>query len=214
MPKKMTNQQEAFCQHFVMHGNPREAYKAAGYSWQNMKPETFRVQAEKLKARPAIALRIEELRTRLKERADHVFDITADRILQELASIGFVNFLDFVHVNEATGEAKVDLRKIKRHHGAAISSYKVKTYPERGADGEFETVKEIEFKLMDKKGALVELGKYAGVLSDRVVHEHTVKFEAIKDASAQLDAGIDQHLARFGEAPGAHPAQVGSRSTH
>jgi phage terminase small subunit len=211
---KLTPKQEAFAQHYALHGDGLAAYKAAGYSWTRMKPDTLRVKAHEVFANGNVSVRIAELQERIKERAEHVFDITADRILQELASIGFVNFLDFVHVNEATGEARVDLRKIKRHHGAAISSYKVKTYPERGADGEFETVKEIEFKLMDKKGALVELGKYAGVLSDKVVHEHTVKFEAIKDASAQLDAGIDQHLARFGETPGAHPAQVGSRSTH
>lgn len=201
-PSGLTDKQEAFAQHYAINGDAIEAYKAAGYSWQNMKSETVRVRAAEVAANSTVSVRIAELQQRVSERALKRFDITADRILQELAAIAFVNFMDFVDVNPHSGEAKVDLRKIDRMQGAAIGTYKVKTYPEKGMDGEFETVKEVEFKLLDKRAALVDLGKHVGLFKEKVQHEH--KF--VDDAATDFDSRLADVITRAATA--SNPQQL------
>lgn len=201
-PSGLTAKQEAFAQHYAIHGDTLAAYKAAGYSWQNMKPAVMSVEGNKVLNTPKVSLRVAELQRRVKERAEKRFDITAGRILQELAAIAFVNFMDFVEVNPTSGEAKVDLRKIDRMQGAAIGTYKVKTYPEKGMDGEFETVKEVEFKLLDKRAALVDLGKHVGMFKEKVQHEH--KF--VDDAATDFDSRLAGLVA--GAAAASNPQQL------
>lgn len=201
-PSGLTDKQEAFAQHYAIHGDAIAAYKAAGYAWEKMKPETLRVKAAEVAANGTVAVRLAELQSRVKDRAEKRFDITADRILQELAAIAFVNFMDFVDVNPHSGEAKVDLRKIDRMQGAAIGTYKVKTYPEKGMDGEFETVKEVEFKLLDKRAALVDLGKHVGLFKEKVQHEH--KF--VDDAATDFDSRLAGLVA--GAAAASNPQQL------
>lgn len=201
---KLTKKQEAYAQHYAIHRDAKEAYKAAGYSWKRMQPESFRVTATKLASKPTVALRIAELQKRIKDRAEHVFDITAERILQELAAIGFANMKDFMKVDEG-GQPELNLSDLQRHQWAAIGEITIEDI-ETGA----RTGKRTKFKLLDKKGALVELGKYVGIVSEK--HEHTHKHEFIDDAASQLDAGIDIHLARARSGAGIAATSDGSSS--
>lgn len=89
----------------------------------------------------------------MKDRAEHVFDITADRILQELASVGFANLRDFFQL-DGNGAPQLALDRAARHQWAGLAKVTVE---------ETRTSKRAELKLLDKKGALIEHGKHAGL---------------------------------------------------
>lgn len=174
----LTSKQEAFAQHYALHGDAIEAYKAAGYSWKRMKKETLRVKAAELVAHGTVSVLIAELQARKRERAEHVFDITADRILQELAAIGFANMQDYVRV-DGDGQPSLDFSNLKRHQWAAIGEVTIEDI-ETGQ----RTGKRTKFKLLDKKGALVELGKYVGVFEK---DKTDVNINIVSDAATDFD---------------------------
>ena len=59
---KITQLQENFCQCIVDGLNETEAYKAAGYSFENMQPDTVYQAASRLAANCKVIARIQELR--------------------------------------------------------------------------------------------------------------------------------------------------------
>lgn len=65
--RKLTPKQENFCLAYLETGNASEAYRRA-YDSKNMKPESINVNASKLLADAKIALRIENLRTPVREK--------------------------------------------------------------------------------------------------------------------------------------------------
>lgn len=183
---QLTKRQEAFAQHYALHGNATEAYKAAGYSWKRMKNNTLSVEAAKLAARPKVSLRIAELKAHVAYRAEHIFNITADRILQELAAIGFANMQDYIRV-DLDGQPILDFSSLQRHQWAAVGEVTIEDI-ETGQ----RTGKRSKFKLLDKKGALVELGKYVGLFekdnAQRVPNINIIEAPAISDADTDTDA--------------------------
>ena len=99
------------------------------------------------------------------------FDITADKVLQEIAALGFASMKDFLVLGE-DGSAKVDWSKLSPEQAKAISEVTIDEYQERGPNDEdgkptFETVKRIRFKLHDKKGSLELLGKHLKLFTDK-----------------------------------------------
>jgi phage terminase small subunit len=186
---RLTNKQEAFAQHYAIHRNSVEAYKAAGYSWKRMKNNVLSVKAAEVLANGKVSVRVDELLRIKKERANHVFEITADKILQELAAIGFANMQDYMRVDDK-GEPILDFSDLKRHQWAAVGEITVEDIVTGQRTG-----KRTKFKLLDKKGALIELGKHAGVIEDTVNHKHSIiEAPAIEAAESDTDA-----LRRFEE---------------
>ena len=87
-------------------------------------------------------------------------EITADRVVQELAKIGFANIGDYVNT---TGTAPfIDLSAMTREQAAALSEITVDEYTE-GRGEEAREVKRVKVKLCDKRAALVDLGKHIGM---------------------------------------------------
>jgi phage terminase small subunit len=103
------------------------------------------------------------------------FDITSERILQEIAALGFANMKDYLTFGE-NGEVNVDWTKLTEEQAKAIAEVTIETYPERTGksdeDGKpvFEEVKRIRFKLHDKKGSLELLGRHHKLFTDNVAH--------------------------------------------
>jgi len=202
---KLTPKQEAFAQHYALHGSATAAFRAAGYTTRSAKPETVHRRAIEVMQNLKVAARIEELQLRVKERAEHVFDITADRILQELAAIGFANLQDFFTL-DAKGQPEFSVKRLGRHHWAAIGELTV---------DEIQTgnriSKRTRFKLLDKKGALVELAKHIGIDGDKQKHHD----DMIQNAADQLIAGVDQFAARLeGKLRGDEASADGTPTTH
>ena len=150
-----------------------------------------------------IARRIGELQARLQtieakatERAIDKLAVTKERILAELARIGFANMLDYVRPT-AAGDAVVNVSALSRDQAAAVQEVIVDYEAGRGDDNG--DVKRVRLKLYDKRAALVDLGKHLGLFVERrhVTTEHgdkptdelTVRLGAIVDSLDSL--GID-----------------------
>jgi len=146
----MTDKQKVFCEEYLIDLNATQAAIRAGYS-----VKTANEQGARLLANVSVQNEIEKLKAERSRRTG----ITADRVLQELARIGFVNPMDVIDPTDATvqGHANAD-------DMAAIASVKVKVIPGKYGDDGFER----EVRLHDKVKALELMGKHLGMFTDRV----------------------------------------------
>lgn len=167
--EKLTVKQEKFCHAYIETGNASEAYRQA-YDCKKMSQNAICVQASRMLDNPKIALRIDDLRAGIQNR----HQVTVDRIIDELALLGFSNMLDYMQPQD-DGTAYVDLSKLTREQAAAISEVTVDSYME-GTGEDAKPVKRVKFKLTDKRGALVDLGKHLGMfpsqVNGKIEHDH------------------------------------------
>jgi phage terminase small subunit len=155
---------EAFARAIVRGGTGRAAYGAAGYRAQGAVADAA---ASRLLGNVKVAARIAEL----KGVAAQASTIEAARVLDELAKLAFANMLDYMRVGPG-GDPVLDFSKLTRDQAAALVEVTVEDYLDgRGEDAR--KVRRVRFKLADKRGALVDLGKHLGLFKDRV--EHTGK---------------------------------------
>ena len=145
----MTDRQKIFCQEYLIDLNATQAAIRAGYS-----VKTAQEQSSRLLSNVMVQREIERLKAERSRRTG----ITADRVLQELARIGFVNPMDIIDSEDATvrNSAGTD-------DTAAIASVKVKIIPTKDGNGI-----EREVKLHDKVKALELMGKHLGMFTDKV----------------------------------------------
>lgn len=159
----MTKKQKLFVEEYLIDLNATQAAIRAGYS-----PETAgSIGSENLK-KPEIRARIDKAMAERSKRTG----ISQDRVLLELAKIGFANIKDVV--DPKTAEVLPDA---KEEDLACIQSIKVKP-------GEFGTEREV--KMYDKKGALVDLGRHLGMFKDKV------EVSGLENEKSKLDDLIDQ----------------------
>lgn len=148
MARKLTKKQQLFVDEYLIDLNATQAAIRAGYSTQT----AYSIGEENLK-KPEIKNSIE---IALAERSRRT-GISADRIINELARIAFVNPADIINFDEATVKDTAI-----RDDTATISSVKVKTIPTEDGD-----ITEREVKTYDKIKALELLGKHLGMFSDK-----------------------------------------------
>jgi phage terminase small subunit len=163
MAKNLTKKQELFVAEYLVDLNATRAAKAAGYSAKGAD-----VTGSKMLVNPKVAQEIAKKQGKRLEK----LDITAEKVLQELALLGFSNMLDYISVGE-TGAIKVDLSKLTREQAAAIQEVTVEEFTERTGEDDngkpwFENVKRVKFKLNDKRGSLELLGKHLKLFTDKV----------------------------------------------
>lgn len=156
---KMTPKQEAFARAYVETGNASEAYRTA-YAPKKMKDASIAIEACRLLDHPKVALMVKAMRDEVAAR----HSVTVDKIVKELAALGFANMLDYIRTTPE-GDAYVDLSALTREQAAAISEIVVEEYKEgRGDDAR--DIKRTRFKLTDKRAALVDLGKHLGMFKE------------------------------------------------
>lgn len=103
---KLTEKQKRFCEEYLIDLNATQSYLRAGYKAKSN--EIARVESHKLLTKPNIQQYIEELREEQSKRTE----ITADKVLEELGSVGFNRNI------ECTGRDKVKaLELIGQHLG-------------------------------------------------------------------------------------------------
>jgi phage terminase small subunit len=159
MPVLRNARQEKFAQELVKGKSGAEAYGAAGYI-------RSKVGAYRLRRLPHVAARVDEL----LERAAAKAEVTAERVLRELALIGFANMKDYARIGP-DGDPYLDFSGLTRDQAAAIVEMIVEDFKDgRGKDAR--DVRRVRFKLADKKGALVDIGRHLGMFRDRTVHEN------------------------------------------
>ena len=141
--KAIDDKKEIFCQQFMVDMSVGAAAVRAGYA---------RSHGRILLRQKRIQDRIAELRADLTKR----LQVTTDDIARELIKIGFCNIQDFIDVRDGNTVLLKTFSEIHRDKTAAISSIKVTS----SKDGDSDVT---EFKLHNKRDALVDLGRYTGM---------------------------------------------------
>lgn len=160
----MTKKQKMFIEEYLIDLNATQAAIRAGYS-----PSTAKdIGCENL-AKPNIRAHIDQA---LAERSKRT-GVNADRVVEELAKVAFVNASDIINAEDATLRADA-----APEDTAAIQSVKVKTFGEDGL--------EREIKMADKLKALELLGKHLGMFKDKL------EISGLTEEQTKLDNLVQQ----------------------
>lgn len=160
MSKKLNAKQARFVEEYLVDLNATQAAIRAGYS-----EKTAQAQSSRMLTNVIVAKAIAEQQAKRSERTE----VTQDSVVQELAKIGFANMKDYMRVG-ADGDPYLDFSELTRDQAAALIEVTVEDFKDgRGDDGR--DVRRVKFKLADKKGALVDLGKHLGMFTNK--HEHS-----------------------------------------
>lgn len=141
MPE-LSPKQRRFCREYIKDHNATQAAIRAGYAEIGA-----RQQGGRLLTNVDIQAYLEELEQEQAER----LEITADRIVQEIASVAFASITDVVEF-DANGVTLKSSNKLKKRTKAAINSVSVTVNPKTG------DVK-TQVKMYDKLNALEKLMK-------------------------------------------------------
>lgn len=141
--------QKMFCKEYLTDLNATQAAIRAGYS-----KKTARFIATENLTKPNIQ---EEIQRLMKEREKRT-EITQDRVLEELAILGYSNIKDYVVKDAATKGFVIfkDIDKITDEQARAIEAIKVNYKEGR-----------IEFKLHSKTKTIEMMGKHLGMFVDK-----------------------------------------------
>jgi phage terminase small subunit len=146
---KLTPKQQKFCEEYMIDLNGTQAAIRAGYS-----AKTAVEQSSRLLINVKIANAISELKQKLSAKTG----VTAERLINELAKIGFSNIQDYV-----SGDNLItDISKIPKEQAACIESIKtVTTVEEYGKVKNTRT--QVSIKLYSKINSIELMGKHIGL---------------------------------------------------
>ncbi|MEA2036159.1 MAG: terminase small subunit [Nanoarchaeota archaeon] len=150
--KKLTPKQAMFCKEYLIDLNATQAAIRAGYS----KKTADKIGHENL-VKPDIKSKIDD---ELSKRSKRI-EITAEKVLQEIAKMSFANMDDYITHTE-DGEAFVDLSKLTRDQAAALTEVSVDSYFDSKR-----VVKKTKIKLADKKANLQLLGQHLNLFEEK-----------------------------------------------
>ncbi len=162
MPSKaqLTPKQEAFVAQYLLDLNATQAAIRAGYSEKTATEQGSRLLTN---------VKVQEAIAKGREKTAAKLEITKERIVEELAKIGFSNMLDYMRAG-TDGDPYLDFSNLTREQAAALAEVTVEDFKDgRGEDAR--DVRRIKFKLHDKKGALVDMAKMLGFMIEK--HEHS-----------------------------------------
>lgn len=169
---KLTKKQKLFVEEYLIDLNATQAAIRAGYSSNTAKEIGY----ENL-IKPHIKSAIDKAMAERSRRTG----VNADRIIQELAKIAFLNPTDVINMNEATIKGDSN-----RDDTAAISSVKVKRIPTEDGD-----ITEREVRTYDKIKALELLGKHIGMFTDKFKVEGNIPIVIVDDLEDDEDEEFD-----------------------
>jgi len=141
--KRLTEKQKRFCEEYLIDLNATQAAIRAGYS-----EKTANEQSARLLANVKVQAYIYELRERQSRRTE----ITADRVLEELAAIAFSDRSKFSKVTD-------------RQHVSFTPTDELSDTERRSIAGIIEGRNGIEIKSYDKLRALELIGKHIGMFN-------------------------------------------------
>lgn len=160
----MTEKQKRFVDEYLIDLNATQAAIRAGYS-PNTAAEIGCENLIKPNIQNAIAKAMAERSRRT--------GVTADRVINELAKIAFVNAADIIDDESATIKPTA-----LAEDTAAIQSVKVKYFGDDGV--------EREIKLADKLKALDLLGRHLGIFKENIELKADITSEKLADIFKQI----------------------------
>lgn len=157
--RKLSPKAQHFINEYIKDGNGKQAAIRAGYA-----PKAAEVQASRLLRNVQVADAIGKHQQQLRERSG----VSADRVVEELARIGFV---DIRRVFGADG-AVLDPQQIPEDVARAVASIEVTTSTTgTGKDATTDTTTKVRF--WEKPKALHTMAHILGMLKDKVEHSGT-----------------------------------------
>lgn len=164
---KLNAKQQRFVAEYLVDLNATQAAIRAGYS-----EKTAKQIGSRLLTNVDIAAAAAEAKEKQAER----LGITADRVLQELAVVGFSDVWNY----EADENGVLSLAEnAPKEASRAVASVKHKSRTVNGKDDYSETTHEVEYRLWDKNAALTNLGRHFKMFTDVTQHEG---LDALADA--------------------------------
>jgi phage terminase small subunit len=171
MSDKLTVKQEKYVQGLFAGLSQREAYKQA-YPCRNMTDKTIDERACVLAKNSKIVTRLKILTDELKERNM----VTVEKVLAELAKVGYANGSDFARVVEKSiiedvKDEEGNIIEQKEHRYKTVEVIETDKLEENklAAIAGIKATKEgIEVKTNDKIKALELMGKYLGMFTDKI----------------------------------------------
>lgn len=167
---RITPKREQFIYDWIETNNKTEAYRR-NYKCDNISEDKINRKASELSKLPDMEGRYNEI---MKQRCEKSC-VTADRVINELAKIGFHNIEDYLEVTTREGTEGLiqgvrikDSRELKEEQKGVISSIK-------------ETREGIELKFYDKVNALTKLGDYLGIFKKDKIEVNVNNFDTLKD---------------------------------
>ncbi len=142
----LTPKQARFVQEYLVDVNSTQAAIRAGYS-----KKTAQEQSSRLLSNVMVSAAVAKEQHALGRRGE------AEKVIAELALIGFANMGDYVNLSDPD-KPMVDLSNLTPKQASAIAAV---TYEKRGIE------RRVKIKLHDKLNALVTLGKHLGLFSER-----------------------------------------------
>lgn len=168
---KLTAKQEAFINEYLIDLNATQAAIRAGYSVNN---------ADKIGSELLGKTRVSEAIAKAMAERSRRTGITADRVLTELAKLGFSNAADIINFDTAEINQSASDDDL-----ACIQSVKVKSsYSDTGG------MTEREVRMYDKKAALELIGKHLGMFKEKI--ETTI----IETSQSELSELLEQRRKR------------------
>lgn len=153
--KKLTPKQQRFVDEYMIDMNATQSYRRAGYSAKS--DRTAGVEGHKLLNKPKIQEAIQERRDAQQKRTE----VTADKVINQLAKIAFADIKDFVTWDK---EGNVILKDADKVDGTLVNE--ISSDP-----GEWGN--KFKFKRNDQLKALELLGKHMKLFTDKVEQETT-----------------------------------------
>ena len=175
---RKNSRHDRLCREYIKDLNGTRAAIAAGYAKKSAK-----VTASQLLTNPNVQALLAKL---TKKHADKL-DLSTEKVLSGLSSMGLSNMLDYIKTTE-DGGAYVDLSNLTQEQAAAIQEVTVDEYTE-GRGKAARRVKRTKFKLADKIRALELLGKYLKLFTERV---EVTGLAGLADAIAQARKRVSE----------------------
>lgn len=139
--------------------------------------------------------------------AAKTIDVDQERVLQEMAAIAFVNEYDYL-VFEKDNVGRVRARRKRLDELTREQMIAIKVYRRPGSGKE----EILDYKLRDKEGRLLDLGKKLGFFNQKLILEHRrlhihkfdlsqVPLEQLEELERQYEAVLDLGEGRTLEKP-------------
>jgi phage terminase small subunit len=157
--KKLDARESIFVAQYLVDLDPQRAALVAGYSKSMAKSKAYQwVSDSKRSPKPHVFAAVQaQIKKQLSK-----YEITADRVLREIALSAYANMEDYVQHDN--GDITPDLSRATRDQMAAVQEFTV----DRTGDGERRLVLRTKLKLHNKTENLKLLGQYLKLFIDRV----------------------------------------------
>lgn len=159
--------QRRFVDEYLIDLNATQAAIRAGYSTKRADAIGY----ENLR-KPEIQAVITE---RMDDRSKRT-EITQDRVLQELAKLGFADIRKAVKWGDGIAVAHPDSGEMVVSNGIAlISSDSIDDDTAASISEVSQTAQGLKIKMHDKRAALVDIGRHLGMFKDKIEHSGEIK---------------------------------------